>query len=59
MKELPATLLLAPTGYPTLATQVWTATSEALFARAALPAMALVLLSSVPMAIIVLRERDR
>src|SRR3546814_4190809 len=28
MKELPATLLLAPTGYPTLATQVWGATSD-------------------------------
>lgn len=59
MKELPATLLLAPTGYPTLATQVWAATSEALFARAALPALALVLLSSLPMAVLVLRERDR
>jgi iron(III) transport system permease protein len=59
MKELPATLLLAPTGHPTLATQVWTATSEALFARAALPAMALVLLSSIPMAVLVLRDRDR
>ncbi len=59
MKELPATLLLAPTGYPTLATQVWSATSEAFFARAALPALALVLLSSIPMAILVLREPDR
>lgn len=59
MKELPATLLLAPTGYPTLATQVWSATSEAFFARAAAPALALVLLSSVPMAVLVLRERDR
>jgi len=59
MKELPATLLLAPTGYPTLATQVWSATSEAFFARAAAPALALVLLSSIPMAILVLRERDR
>jgi iron(III) transport system permease protein len=59
MKELPATLLLAPTGYPTLATQVWSATSEGFFARAALPALALVLLSSLPMAILVLRERDR
>jgi iron(III) transport system permease protein len=58
MKELPATLLLAPTGYPTLATQVWNATSEAFFARAAAPAMALILLSSVPMAFLVLRERD-
>lgn len=59
MKELPATLLLAPTGYPTLATQVWSATSEAFFARAAAPALALVLLSSLPMAVLVLRERDR
>jgi len=59
MKELPATLLLAPTGYPTLATQVWNATSEAFFARAAAPALALVLLSSLPMALLVLRERDR
>jgi iron(III) transport system permease protein len=59
MKELPATLLLAPTGYPTLATQVWSATSEAFFARAAAPALALVLLSSLPMAVLVLRERER
>jgi iron(III) transport system permease protein len=57
MKELPATLLLAPTGYPTLATQVWNATSEAFFARAAAPAMALILLSSIPMAILVLRDK--
>lgn len=57
MKELPATLLLAPTGYSTLATQIWNATSEAFFARAAAPALALVLLSSVPMAFLVLRER--
>lgn len=56
MKELPATLLLAPTGYPTLATQVWNATSEAFFARAAAPAAALILLSAVPMAFLVLRE---
>ena len=59
MKELPATLLLAPTGYPTLATQVWSASSEAFFARAAAPALALVALSSIPMAVLVLRERDR
>jgi iron(III) transport system permease protein len=59
MKELPATLLLAPTGYPTLATQVWSSTSEAFFARAALPALALVLLSALPMAILVMHESDR
>jgi iron(III) transport system permease protein len=59
MKELPATLLLAPTEYGTLATRVWTATAEAFFARAAAPALALVLLSSLPMAVLVLREADR
>jgi iron(III) transport system permease protein len=59
MKELPATLLLAPTGYPTLATQVYNATVEAYFARAAAPALALVLLSALPMAILVMRESDR
>ncbi len=58
MKELPATLLLAPTGYSTLATQVWSATSEALFGRAAGPALALIVLASVPMMFLVLRDRD-
>lgn len=59
MKELPATLLLAPTGYQTLATQVWNASSEAFFGRAAAPALALVLLSALPMALLVLRESER
>ena len=34
MKELPATLLLGPTGFTTLATQIWAAADEAFFARA-------------------------
>ena len=59
MKELPATLLLAPTGYSTLATQVYNATVEAFFARAAAPALALVLLSALPMALLVVRESER
>ncbi len=59
MKELPATLLLAPTGYSTLATRVWTATSEGFMARAAGAALALVLLSTIPMAILVAREEIR
>jgi iron(III) transport system permease protein len=58
MKELPATLLLAPTGFSTLATQVWSATSEAFFGRAAAPALALIVLASLPMVFLVLRERD-
>lgn len=59
MKELPATLLLSPTGFATLATRVWSASTEAFFARAAAPALALVLLSSLPMAVLVVREEDR
>lgn len=57
MKELPATLLLAPADFSTLATQVWDATSAAFFTRAALPALALIALSSVPTAVLVVRER--
>ncbi|KPL74635.1 hypothetical protein AC812_11665 [Bellilinea caldifistulae] len=52
MKELPATLLLAPTGFSTLATQVWGAVSEAYFARAAAPALILILASSISMFLI-------
>ncbi len=57
MKELPATLILGPLGFKTLATSVWSASSEAFFARAAAPALMLILMSSVPMAFLVLRER--
>jgi iron(III) transport system permease protein len=57
MKELPATLILAPIGFKTLAIDVWSAVSEAFFARAAAPALAIVLLSSLPMALFTVRER--
>ncbi|MFO8076809.1 MAG: iron ABC transporter permease [Egibacteraceae bacterium] len=56
MKELPATLLLGPTGDRTLATAIWSATSEAFFARAAAPALVLVLISGIPMAILLRRR---
>ncbi len=49
MKELPATLLLAPIGFQTLATRIWSASSEAFFARAALPALLLIALSAIPL----------
>jgi iron(III) transport system permease protein len=57
MKELPATLILGPFGFKTLATSVWSAVSEAFFAQAAAPALLLVLISSVPMAFLTLRKR--
>jgi iron(III) transport system permease protein len=56
MKELPATLLLGPTGFETLATRIWGATSEAFFARAAAPALLLVAISAVPLYALVIRE---
>ncbi|TVQ35181.1 MAG: iron ABC transporter permease [Spirochaetaceae bacterium] len=46
MKELPITLLLAPTGYTTLSVAVFSRTSEALLAEAAPYAAAIVLFSS-------------
>lgn len=51
MKELPATLILAPIGFSTLATQIWSAVAEAFFARAAAPALLVILISSVPLAL--------
>jgi len=46
MKELPATLLLRPIGFETLATEVWKYTSVASYSRAALPALALIVVSA-------------
>lgn len=47
MKELPATLLLSPPGFSTLATRVWSAAELGLFEEAAIYALVLVALSSV------------
>jgi len=56
MKELPTTLLLAPTGYDTLATRVWSATEEAFYARAAAPALLLVAVSALSIGLILARD---
>ncbi len=56
MKELPATLILSPIGFETLAADIWANISEAFFARAAVPTLLLILLSSVPLAIFTLRD---
>lgn len=56
MKELPATLILSPAGFRTLATGVWGAVTGAYFAQAAAPALLLIVVSSVPMAFFVLRR---
>ncbi|MGB3373849.1 MAG: ABC transporter permease subunit [Microbacterium sp.] len=48
MKELPATLLLRPTGTTTLAVELWTRTEVSEFSAAAPYAAALVLVAAVP-----------
>ncbi|QNE76859.1 ABC transporter permease subunit [Streptomyces finlayi] len=48
MKELPATLLLRPTGMDTLATRLWTETGTGSFAAAAPYAATLILLAAIP-----------
>lgn len=52
MKELPITLLLSPTGYRTLATEIWTAAGSGALAAAALPAIVLIAIASVPMLLV-------
>lgn len=59
VKELPATLLLRPTGMDTLAVGVWRQTSAAQFAAAAPYAAAIVLLSSIPTALLTSLGRRR
>ncbi|CAB4575876.1 unannotated protein [freshwater metagenome] len=54
MKELPATLMLRPTGMDTLATQIWSAASISRFNEAAPYALILVAIAAVPTFILTL-----
>lgn len=56
MKDLPITLLLSPPGFSTLATQVWSTTDGAFYAKAAVHALLLLLVSSVPLAFLFRRR---
>ena len=56
MKELPATLLLAPIGFNTLATRVWSATSEGRFAQAAPSALLLLAVSALGVGLLLSQE---
>jgi iron(III) transport system permease protein len=58
MKELPATRILAPTGYDTLATDIWAATEELFYARAAAPALVLLIVSALSL-VYILEPDDR
>jgi iron(III) transport system permease protein len=57
MKELPATLLLRPLGGDTLAIEVWHATTESLYETAALPALLIVIVGMLPVALLIRLSR--
>ena len=48
MKELPATLILAPLGFETLATDIWTQTSFGFYEASAIPALLLLAVAAAP-----------
>jgi iron(III) transport system permease protein len=56
MKEMPATLLLRPFGWDTLATRIFEMTAEGDWTRAALPAVALVLVGLLPVILLIRRS---
>jgi iron(III) transport system permease protein len=59
MKEMPATLLLRPFGWDTLAVRIYEMTSEGEWQRAALPALTLVLVGLLPVVLAVRQSARR
>ena len=57
MKEMPATLLLRPFGWDTLAVRIYGLSSEGLWERAALPSVALVAAGLIPVFLLAVRGR--
>jgi iron(III) transport system permease protein len=56
MKELPATLLLRPSGFKTLVVHIWTAYAAGYFGQAAIPALILLGVSGLSMLVILSQE---
>lgn len=57
LKELPATLLLRPPGFDTLAVRVWVWAGEGFYVQAAPAALILVLVAALPLAFLLRREQ--
>lgn len=57
MRELPATLLLRPTGFETLATNLWQVYEAGYFGRAAIPGLLLVIISGFGLAFMLAGEK--
>ncbi|MEO0437290.1 MAG: iron ABC transporter permease [Pseudomonadota bacterium] len=58
MRELPATLMLAPTGFETLATYLWRVYEAGYFGRAAIPSLLLLVLSTCGLLVVLLGEKQ-
>ena len=56
MKELPATLLLSPPGFSTLATFIWASAEEAFFSRTGVTSLLLVGVAGLPAALLLVRR---
>lgn len=59
MKEMPATLILRPFGWDTLAVRIYQMTAEGQWERAALPALTLLLAGLIPVILLVKNSRTR
>ncbi len=59
MKEMPATLIMRPFGWDTLAVRIYTMTAEGQWERAALPAVTLILVGLVPVYLLIRAARTR
>jgi iron(III) transport system permease protein len=57
MKELPASLLLRPIGFDTLAVRVWIPAAEGFFAQAAPAALAIIVVSIGPLLYLIFRSK--
>ena len=56
MKELPATLLLRPNGFETLAIRIWSSAGEGFLARASLASLVLLAVSIMPLLLVMSRD---
>ncbi len=59
MKELPTTLLLSPTGYETLPTEIWTAHTQVQMSRLGAPSLLLIAVSGLALFLLLRQEQHK
>lgn len=58
MKELPVTLILRPTGFDTLATEIWSYATVGDYGSAAIPSLLLIGVSAIPLYLLSIRRTE-